>query len=178
MLSPIVDSITAKRFSKEATATSRASRTLSNNESSFGEQFEMKRAAHKITSLATSHGLLARPCSLHAHYYTAGINPVDNYAMMDEIDADGNPCVTLLFMRHMCKIIVDDSTMQADEWVSLQIPTTGNKQAVIERLTDLLTKEDYTKHPKEVPAAIHEEVKIWVKYNCFERAPRKGAKHI
>ncbi len=82
------------------------------------------------------------------------------YGTPDDTDALGNPCVIMYSMRHMCKIIVDDSSMRDDEWVVLQVPTVGSKQAVIQRQTDLLNKDDFKSHEKEVSAAILEELQI------------------
>ena len=73
---------------------------------------------------------------------------------------------------------MDDEAMHNDDWVALQVPTAGNKQAVIQRQTDLLTKEEFAKFPTEVAAAILEELRIWVKYKCFVRAQRLGATNV
>ena len=114
----------------------------------------------------------------YAHYALAGIDPDQLYGVPDDTDQNGTPCVCMYFARHMCKVIVDDEHMANDEWVALQVPTVGSKQAVIQRQTDLLTKDEFHQHEQEVPAAILEELRIWVKHNCFGRAPRKGAKNI
>ena len=63
-------------------------------------------------------------------------------------------------MRHMCKVVLDDTHMRDDEWVVMQVLLQGNKQAVIERASDLPTPEDFRKFPKEVAAAILEELRI------------------
>jgi len=54
----------------------------------------------------------------------------------------------------------------------------ANKKAVIERDTDLLTREELIKHASEVAAAILTELKTWLKYECFRRRLRKTARNI
>ena len=53
-----------------------------------------------------------------------------------------------------------------------------NKKAVIERDTDLLTKEEISKFDKEVTAAIVKELQTWLKYGCFTRRKRSDARNI
>ena len=53
-----------------------------------------------------------------------------------------------------------------------------DKKAVIERDTDLLTKEEIIKHKDQVNAAILAEIKTWIKYKCFERRQRSTARNI
>ena len=52
------------------------------------------------------------------------------------------------------------------------------KTVVIKRDTDVLTKEEETKHWKELQAAMLEELRIWVKYKCFHMRPKLGARNI
>ena len=54
----------------------------------------------------------------------------------------------------------------------------GPKKAVIDRDTDLLTKDEFAQHHAEVAAAIKEELQIWIDHKCFVRHPRAKAKNI
>ena len=54
----------------------------------------------------------------------------------------------------------------------------ADKRAVIDRDTDLLTKEGFIKYAKEVRAGMPEELKTWIAHLCFKRRPRQGAKNI
>ena len=53
-----------------------------------------------------------------------------------------------------------------------------NKKMVVETNTDLLTREELYKHREEVQAAIVCELQTWLKYKCFKRRPRAGARNI
>ena len=54
----------------------------------------------------------------------------------------------------------------------------ANKKAVIERDTDLLTREELLQHSDQISAAILTELKTWLKYECFKRRLRKTARNI
>jgi Reverse transcriptase (RNA-dependent DNA polymerase). len=53
-----------------------------------------------------------------------------------------------------------------------------NKKTVVERDTDLLTREEIEKHREEVAAAILAELKTWLKYECFCREKKATARNI
>ena len=53
-----------------------------------------------------------------------------------------------------------------------------NKKAVIERDTDLLTRDELVTHSQEVAAAILAELKTWLKYECFTRRDRRTARNV
>ncbi len=97
---------------------------------------------------------------------------------MHPIDVDGKACGELCFERHMAKCVLDDSNMADDDIVVVQMLLAGPKKAVIQRSTDLLTKEEMTTNRVELEAAILEELRTWIKYKCFDRAPRKGARNV
>ena len=111
------------------------------------------------------------------HYITFDCDPI-GYGKPNATDANGNPCVELYFMRHMAKIVIDDTNMSDDDIVVMQVLLSGTKQAVIQRQTDVLNAEEFRKYPKELQSAILEELKIWVKHNCFEKANRQRARNI
>ena len=54
----------------------------------------------------------------------------------------------------------------------------ANKKAVIERDTDLLTKDEIEKHREEVTAATVAELLTWNKHGCFSRKPKRQARNI
>jgi len=60
----------------------------------------------------------------------------------------------------------------------LQVLLAGTKRAVIQRDSDLLTNDELQNNHKLVQAAILEELRIWVKHNCFEIRERKTARNI
>ncbi|CAE8594372.1 unnamed protein product [Polarella glacialis] len=120
---------------------------------------------------------LPEPIEEHIHYLTAGV-PASLYGQPNATDDNNNPCVEFYFTRDMAKCVLDDSNMSVDEVVVMQVLLAGVKQAVIKRLTDVLTPTELKQNFKEVQAAILEELRIWVKYNCFERTPRAGARNI
>ena len=53
-----------------------------------------------------------------------------------------------------------------------------NKKSVIERDTDLLTKDELIKFSTEVAAAILAELKTWLKFQCFTRRARNTARNV
>ena len=114
---------------------------------------------------------------MYAHYVSANAN-LDEYGVHECVDLDGNPCVELWFSRDMAKCFIDDSHFSHGDVAVLQVLLAGTKQAVVKRETDLLTPDELRAHAKEVAAAILEELTIWVKYSCFERRPKKGARNV
>ncbi len=53
-----------------------------------------------------------------------------------------------------------------------------NKKTVVERDTDLLTKEELREHEQEVAAAILAELKTWIKFKCFCRRKKATARNV
>ena len=49
---------------------------------------------------------------------------------------------------------------------------------MVERDTDLLTREELYLHKDEVAAAILAELKTWVKFNCFCRRRKVTARNV
>ena len=54
----------------------------------------------------------------------------------------------------------------------------ANRKVVIERDTDLLTKDEIEKHREEVTAATVAELLTWNKHGCFSRKPKRQARNI
>ena len=54
----------------------------------------------------------------------------------------------------------------------------ANKKTVVETQTDLVTRDELVKHRTEVMASILNELQTWLKFQCFERRPRYGARNI
>ena len=65
-----------------------------------------------------------------------------------------------------------------DEVVCTYLVPNGVKKAVIERDTDILTKDEERIHKEEIAAAILKELKTWQHYQCFSRRPRSESKNI
>ena len=62
-----------------------------------------------------------------------------------------------------------------DELLVLCFHASGVRRTVIERDTDILTREEVVKHEQEVKAAMLSELQLWAKFGCMSRRPRKGA---
>ena len=54
----------------------------------------------------------------------------------------------------------------------------ANKKTVVETQTDLVTRDELVKHRTEVMASILLELQTWLKFQCFKRRPRYGARNI
>ena len=111
----------------------------------------------------------------HAHDHALGVDPV-HYGEVLDTDSDGNQYVEMYFASRMSKCVVDDSNMGDDDVAIIQVMLAGLKKAVISRMSDLLTREELKSHEGLVNAAILEELRIWLKHNCFCR--RTKARNI
>ena len=110
------------------------------------------------------------------HFVVAGASPDGEYAQ-PESDAEGNCYVDMLFPDEYHKLILDGPP--GDGCARLRVYTSSSsKKAVVERDTDLLTPDEFRIHAKEVAAATHEELKIWIDHGCFTRRSRQGARNI
>ena len=98
------------------------------------------------------------PDSIYQHiHYTNASADSSAYASPNAYDADGSPCVEIYFHRDMVKVVQDDSALQPDELLVMQVLLKQDcKKAVIERVTDLLTSAELLEYPKEVAAAVLE----------------------
>ena len=110
-------------------------------------------------------------------YYQLGVGP-ENYMKLNEHDELGNGYVELWFSREFSKVIGDDSQLGPDETYVLRSYASGFRNAVIQRDSDLLTPEEIKSHATEVGAASLEELRIWDRYGCFARTPRKHAHNV
>ena len=96
---------------------------------------------------------------------------------LNEVDDLGYPCVQLFI----------DDTLACNKF-KLEIPdgheavmniyATTVKTAVIKRDTDILTKDEEHTHWKELQEAMLEELKIWVKYDCFRMRLKHGVRNL
>ena len=96
---------------------------------------------------------------------------------LNETDEEGNPCVQLFIDNELASEHFGILVSEPQQAV-MQIYATTVKTTVIRRDTDVLTKEEEFTHWKELQAAMLEELKIWVKYNCFHMRPKQGARNI
>ena len=64
------------------------------------------------------------------------------------------------------------------EFLVLCFHASGVRRTIIERDTDILTKEEIVKHEQEVEAAMLSELQLWAKFGCMSRRPRKGAQNV
>ena len=103
----------------------------------------------------------------------------ETYCTPHDVDEEGNACIELSFTREMSKIMVDDTNMKDDEVVVIRYYLAGkHKKLVIERDTDILTKQEEREHIEDISVATLEELKIWVNYGTFQRWPKKGSQNI
>ena len=105
----------------------------------------------------------------YQHYMTAGVN-VSLYAQ-PATDADGQQCIEFECHPNIRRCFMDDTYMTDNQTVLIQIFVAGNKgpkKSVIERDTDLLTKEELAKHYVEVNAAILEEMSMVQIFNISD----------
>ena len=110
------------------------------------------------------------------HYSAAEAEPLSTQDAID-IDEDGNAYVEMLAPDE-CHKLIYDQPVPPGYCCRLRVYVAGQKKAVIERDTDLLTPEEFTKHAKEVSAAVLEEFKVWIDHMCFKRRLRRGARNI
>ena len=74
--------------------------------------------------------------------------------------------------------LITDLVPAPGEIVTLRAYTAGNKKAVIETNTDLLTKEEFLEHKELVQEAVNAELQTWIDHKCFERRPRQGVRNL
>ena len=102
--------------------------------------------------------VLERPIFEYAHYIAAGVDP--SLYGMGQLDDCGNMYVDLAYSREMSKCCGDDSGMAEDEFMVVQTFLGGTKKAVIERDTDILTKQELYDNHAAVEASILEELRL------------------
>jgi hypothetical protein len=110
------------------------------------------------------------------HYTSVGADDTELNCPHD-VDEDGNQYVEMLFPDYFAKLILN-SPPAAGTCARLRVYVAGNKKAVVERDTDLLTQDEFRRHAPEVAASTLEELNIWVNHQCFQRRPRQGARNI
>lgn len=92
-------------------------------------------------------------------------------------DPSGNAYGELLFPRDRHKLLLASRTPPGHS-ARLRIYLARPKKAVVERDTDVLTRDEMKTRAKEVTVATEEELQIWVGHGCFTRHPRQGARNI
>ena len=115
--------------------------------------------------------------NVYAHYVSSGLESFD-YAEPNEFDESGNPCVDVYFLSGMGKCLMDDSQLNENEFVVMQVLLSGVKTAVIKRDTDILTPNEIRENPEAIKAATLEELTIWQKYKCFTRDWKSNATNL
>ena len=83
----------------------------------------------------------------------------------------------MIFDPTMNKIFLE-SEPPAGHHGALRVYLAGSKKAVIDRDTDILTKEEERVYHREILAAVREELEIWIKHACFKRRQRRGARNV
>ena len=83
----------------------------------------------------------------------------------------------MLFPGDTAKLIRDGPVPEGHT-AALLIYNTHAKKAVVETDQDLLTKDEYRTHAKDVISAIRDELSTWIAHQCFRRKARKGAYNI
>ena len=112
------------------------------------------------------------------HYLTAGADASGENTATDR-DEEGNLYLEILCPGNAAKLLVDEPPPPGTcARLRIYLAGQGNKKAVIDRDTDLLTADEYQKHANEVKAAAYEELKTWIAHKCFSRAPRRHAHNI
>ncbi|CAE7335666.1 RNR1 [Symbiodinium sp. CCMP2592] len=117
------------------------------------------------------------PVDPHCHYRLAGLDP-ETYGSLQEQDEQGNGYVEVWFTKDFAKVIGDPDQLHADETYALRVYAAGFRNAVIQRESDLLTTSEIRQNQAAVDAATLEELRIWMKYGCFERAPRASSYNV
>jgi hypothetical protein len=89
------------------------------------------------------------------------------------------------FAGDAAKLIVDKAPVKGEvavlrHYLASHNSNAEHKKAVIERDTDLLTRDQEDIHWKDgtLRAATKEELKVWIDHNCFRRHPRRTARNI
>ena len=104
---------------------------------------------------------------------------VDEYSFNDiEEDDDGNQYVDILFEEENAKLLTDQydppqHTARLRTYLNQLVNT-----AVVERDIDTLTNEEWSTHRTAINVAMVDELKIWIRYECFRVVPRAGARNI
>ena len=121
--------------------------------------------------------VLSEPVDHYCHYRQSGLDP-SSYGSLQEQDEQGNGYVEVWFTRDFAKVIGDTDRLEADETYALRVYAAGFRNAVIQRESDLLTSSEIRQNQAAVDAATLEELRIWMKYGCFERAPRASSRNV
>jgi hypothetical protein len=119
------------------------------------------------------------------HYYAAGAD-AGQYATIGEDETEhGVPYVQIEFPGDTAKLISDVEpppgfSAYLRHYVALANPNSAVKKAVIERDTDVLTKEQELLHWNDgtLRAAVKEELKVWIDHECFDRKLRRFARNL
>ena len=117
-------------------------------------------------------GVQHRPTS--GQIYVTGEPPEED---LREVDSEGQRYVKMLFPGDTSKLIMDGPIPEGHT-AALLIYSTHAKKEVVETDQDLLTKDEYRTHAKDVIAAIRDELLTWIDHQCFRRRSRKGAYNI
>ena len=117
------------------------------------------------------------PVDPYCHYHQSGLDP-STYGSLQEQDELGNGYVEVWFTKDFAKAIGDPDKLQPDETYALRVYAAGFRNAVIQRESDLLTAAEIRQNQAAVDAATLEELRIWMKYGCFERAPRASSYNV
>ena len=96
---------------------------------------------------------------------------------LNETDELGYSCVQLYLDDTLAKMYLGVG-IPDDKQAVMQVYATTMKTTVIKRDTDILTKDEEVTHWKELQAAMLEEFKIWVKYNCFHMRLKQGVRNL
>ena len=96
---------------------------------------------------------------------------------MNQRDEDGQLCIEVILETEAANYFVSATITENQEAV-LRIYAATVKTAVIKRDTDVLTKDEEIKNWKMILEAMLEELKIWVKYQCFRKRLRKGVRNL
>ena len=110
------------------------------------------------------------------HYFTSGAD-ISEKDCINEVDAEGNEYVEMLFPADTAKLILDEEPPPGF-CARMRCYVAHGKKAVVDRDTDLLTADEYRENRKAVAASVLEELKIWITRKCFTRRWRKGAYNI
>jgi hypothetical protein len=115
----------------------------------------------------------------HANIYTQYLTepaPEPPCGHMDHDEA-GYAYVAMEFPGDSYKLLTDKAPPQGST-VTLRVYAAGVKQAVVERDSEVLTKEEFQANKAQVAHALREELLTWTHHKCFTRRPRRGARNI
>ena len=92
---------------------------------------------------------------------------------------DHDECTELHYTGDAIKLVHPNASFLIATGATVVIKSyLADKKLVIERDTDLVTRDELVAHKSEVQAAICKELQTWQKYGCFSRQPRHGARNI